>query len=324
MTSVNGSPHDNAASAVARRHQVPSREVRALPSGGANHVYRLGDSLVLRIPRSSSFVADLRKEVKVIPVARAAGVRTPAVVEFDDSGSLADVPYVVLEHVPGVDLAELRLSPSERESVYRQVGRELARLHRVALADQDQEQEPGNVGVVPVEDDGEDPRELVARLRAGGMIDAGAQEWLVGWLDRLSSHLQGTSPHVLLHGDIAPQNIMVSPDSADLGGLVDWGDAVWADPAVEFAKTPLADVVTMLKGYREENGEEPSAGSADNAGFAWEARILRHHLVWSLGRLVNPAANPGERHWTAPPASRLLGLLRFYASAPEKPWRDLT
>ncbi|MGW1024183.1 phosphotransferase [Streptomyces sp. NPDC002577] len=163
------------------------------------------------------------------------------------------------------------------------------------------------------------------RPASGGRNDrCGAQEWLVGGLDRLSSHLQGTSPHVLLHGDIAPQNIMVSPDSADLGGLVDWGDAVWADPAVEFAKTPLADVVTMLKGYREENGEEPSAGSADNAGSAWEARILRHHLVWSLGRLVNPAANPGARHWTAPPASRLLGLLRFYASAPEKPWRDLT
>ena len=46
-------------------------------------------------------------------------------------------------------------------------------------------------------------------------------------------------------------------------------------------------------------------------------------MVWALGKL---AADPwpGQRHWTAPPGSRLLGLLRFFASAPPSPWSNLT
>ncbi|MGK5447119.1 phosphotransferase family protein [Streptomyces radiopugnans] len=309
---MNSETPEKPALAIAQRHHVPSWEVRALPAGGANHVYLLGDALVLRIPRSSAFVADLRKEAAVIPAARAVGVRTPAVVDFDDSTTLADVPYIVLECVPGVDLAELRLPAPERRAVHRQLGRELAKLHRIAAEEQ------VTIPHVPVEDEDGDPRELVERLLSDGMIDAGAQEWLAGWFDRLSARVPSRSPHVLLHGDVAPQNIVVSPGSAELGGLVDWGDAMWADPAAEFAKTPLSDIPATLEGYREENGEDQPSDSV------WEARILRHHLVWALGRLAHPSPKPGERHWTAPPASRLLDLLRFYASAPDLPWSALT
>jgi hygromycin-B 7''-O-kinase len=66
----------------------------------------------------------------------------------------------------------------------------------------------------------------------------------------------------------------------------------------------------MLDGYR--------------GGDGWEARILWHHLGWALGRLSDPAPRPGERHWTAPPASRLLGLLRFFAAGPPAPWAALS
>ncbi|WP_405797529.1 phosphotransferase family protein [Streptomyces sp. NBC_01506] len=288
-----------------------------MASGVANRAFLLGPHLVLRIPRTEAFVADLVKEAAVIPVARAVGVRTPALVTFDTSCTDADVPYMVLERVPGVDLADAP-GPCDADvfRVFREVGRELARLHRVT---------PGAAGEpagVPVEYDPEAdaPHRLVADLLSAGMLDAEAARWLRGWFDRLAERIPGGgAARVLVHGDIAPQNLMVTagPGPVALTGIVDWGDAMWADPAVEFAKTPLPGVPAMLDGYREEGG----AVSGDS--YAWEARVLRYHLTWALTRLTDPTPVRGARHWTAPPASRLLGLLRFFASSPPEPWRGL-
>ncbi|MDW6066278.1 lysM domain receptor-like kinase [Streptomyces sp. FXJ1.4098] len=52
-------PSRETLAAIATRHGVDIGEVRAAPPGGANHVYHLGDDLVLRIPRAERFVADL-------------------------------------------------------------------------------------------------------------------------------------------------------------------------------------------------------------------------------------------------------------------------
>ncbi|MET4923474.1 aminoglycoside phosphotransferase family protein [Streptomyces sp. PSRA5] len=297
-----------------------------MASGVANRAWLLGPDLVLRVPRTEAFVADLVKEAAVIPVAREAGVRTPSLVTFDDSRTDADVPYMVLERAPGADLADVG---GVAEGVYREVGRELARLHRVSHAGG--ELTAGLTGTltrgltaVPVEYDPDvgAPRRLVEGLLADGMLDAEAARWLGGWFDRLAERIPEGPPRVLVHGDIAPQNLLVTPEPLMLSGIVDWGDAMWADPAVEFAKTPLWGIPAMLGGYREGGGG--SVGSYDSYdSYGWEARVLRHHLTWALARLRNPAPVAGERHWTAPPAARLLGILRFFASSPPAPWPAL-
>ncbi|WHT23044.1 hypothetical protein N8J89_18820 [Crossiella sp. CA-258035] len=63
---------------IAAKHGHAAADLRPLPPGEANHVYQLGPDLVLRIPRGNP--ADLHKEAAVIPVVRAAGVATPALV----------------------------------------------------------------------------------------------------------------------------------------------------------------------------------------------------------------------------------------------------
>ena len=301
-----------ALAAIARRHGATAESVRPIPSGIANQVFHLGDDLILRIPHTRRFLMDLVKEAAVIPVARDAGVRTPNVVTFDDTCSEVDVPYMVLARAPGADLARLTLSTAETEHVFHQVGRELAKLHRLSRTT------TTDLCDVPADDDSADPRALALRLLAEGWLDADTSQWLTGWFDRLSAHLPPDPPQVLLHGDIAPQNLLVSLDTAQLTGIVDWGDAQWADPAIEFAKTPLTGVPAMLDGYRQESGDATSPGTRP-----WEARVLWIHLTWALARLADPAPSPGTRHWTAPPASRLLGLLRFFASSPPAPWTDL-
>ncbi|MFC4009888.1 phosphotransferase family protein [Nonomuraea purpurea] len=297
---------DETLAVIAGRHGTSAEQVRPLPPGVANRVFLLGDDLVLRIPRTERFLPDLVKEAEVIPVALDAGVRTPEVVAFDDSFSVVDVPYMVLARTRGVDLASLE--PPTTDLVFRQVGRELAKLHRLSPAT------APALPAVPVEDGAADPWTLTNRLSKEGWIDAATARWLTGWFDRLSAHLPTDPPLVLVHGDIAPQNLLVSPRTAQLKGIVDWGDAQWDDPAVDFAKMPLTDIPAMLDGYRQETGQDTPA---------WEARVLWFHLTWALGRLADPVPRPGERHWTAPPASRLLGLLRFFAASPPAPWDDL-
>ncbi|MEV0266125.1 aminoglycoside phosphotransferase family protein [Streptomyces sp. NPDC050617] len=303
---------DDTTAALAARYGVRADQVCPLPSGGANHVFLLGDGLVLRVPRTRAAVADLRKEAEVIPVARAAGVLTPEVVAFDEAdGSGSGVPHMVLRRAPGRDMSVLGLPESAERNVLRQVGRELAKLHLHAPY-----RACGELPGVPVDDVPEAPRPLIARLLDGGWLDPGAARWLTDWLERLAVRLPADPPRVLVHGDVAPQNLLVTSDPTALSALVDWGDAMWADPASEFAKIPLGGVPAMLEGYRQEAGDTTEEG-------AWEARVLWHHVTWALGRLPDPVPRPGERHWTAPPAGRLLGLLRFFAAGPPPPWPAL-
>ncbi|MFC3982771.1 phosphotransferase family protein [Streptosporangium jomthongense] len=299
--------------AIAGLHGISAEQVRPLPQGVANHVFLLGDDLVLRVPRAERFLPDLVKESAVIPLALHVGVRTPEVVAFDDTCSVVDVPYMVLTRTRGVDLARLEPPAADTERLFRNVGRELGKLHRLSPATA-----PALTGV-PVDNDVTDPWALTDRLLKDGWIDTGTARWLTGWFDRLSPHLPTSPPMVLVHGDIAPQNLLVSPKTTQLNGIVDWGDAAWADPAVDFAKMPLAGVPAMLDGYRQQTGQETPTSAP-----TWEARVLWLHLTWALGRLKDPVPRPDERHWTAPPASRLLGLLRFFASAPPAPWADLS
>ena len=71
----------------------------------------------------------------------------------------------------------------------------------------------------------------------------------------------------------------------------------------------------VKEGYRHERGE--------GTDHPWEARALWYHLIWALGRLDDPEPRPGVRHWTAPPSSRLLGLLCLFSSFPPIPWAAL-
>jgi hygromycin-B 7''-O-kinase len=255
-------------------------ELTPLPGGVANRAYLLGPDLVLRVPRSAAFAADLRKEAAVLPVVRAAGVKTADLVEYAEQPA----PYLITTRLAG---AEDPGSPG----VARQVGRELAELHRITVTPP---------GVPP--DHPADPHVLLDDLASGGWIGATDADWLGEWFTRLAAP---EPPKVLIHGDVAPQNVLSTPDG-HLSGLIDWGDAAVADPAVDFAKLPLVLVPAALQGY---------AGEGE-----WEPRILWHRLSWALGRLRNPAPQPAARHWSAPPAARLLDLLQFFATDPPPPW----
>ncbi len=281
---------------LAHRYDVSSAEVHEVPGGVANRGFTLGPRLFVRVARTG-FEDDLRKETAVVPVARKAGVRTPAILEYDESRTQVDASYVVVERVHGI---EPHITPSE-------VTLDLARLHSTE-----------HVALPGVAEDGwGEPRETVEDLATRGYLDAGTADWLTGWFDRLEQRFDRSAQAVLLHGDVAPHNLLVDPVDGSLQALIDWGDAAWGPRAFEFAKIRLTEVAHLLPEYLSATAD-PTLTSDDLA-----AGILYLHLSWALGKLsADPW--PAQRHWTAPPTSRLLNLLNFFTTNPPHPWPTLT
>jgi aminoglycoside phosphotransferase (APT) family kinase protein len=283
--------------AVARRHGVDPEHVKEVAGGVANRAFILGDDLFLRASRPG-YEDDLRKETHVVPAARLVGVLTPEILEYDETHRLLPAPYVVMERVHGAEPTDAPTGLAE----------ELARLHQIHHAP-----EP-TLGIRGVpEDDWGDPWRTVDDLATRGYVDPATASWLSGWFTRLAERFDDSGPKVLIHGDVAAHNLLAGPDD-ELRALIDWGDAAWAPPAMEFAKLPLTQVAKLLPAYAHQS---PDSEEALAAAIVW------FHLAWALAKLPAPPW-PDQRHWTAPTTSRLLNILHFFTTTPPTPWRDLT
>ncbi|WP_427885918.1 phosphotransferase family protein [Kribbella sp. GL6] len=282
--------------AVARRHGVDPGAVREVAGGVANRGFVLGEDLFLRVSRPG-YEDDLHKETQVVPATRSVGVLTPAIVEYDADRQVIDAPYAVMQRVNGTEPTEVPAGLAEQ----------LARLHQI--------KQSGPADLSEVEEDGwGDPWRTIEDLADRGYIDPGTATWLTGWFTRLAERVDAGGPKVLIHGDVAAHNLLAGPGN-ELRALIDWGDAAWAPPAMDFAKLPLTQVAALLPSYRHH------AQSSDSE-HELAAAILWFHLSWALAKL--PAAPwPNQRHWTAPTTSRLLGLLQFFTTTPPAPWADL-
>ncbi|WP_020575900.1 aminoglycoside phosphotransferase family protein [Actinopolymorpha alba] len=293
--------------AIAETYGVPAAAVTpAARQGVANDVYFLGDQLVLRIAHQDT-KRDLCREAMVIPVARTLGVATPELLLFD--GSCADkdsrdVPHMVITRVAGADLDTIDEPADALAKSYREVGRQLARLHSSDLSSPPDLVEP---------DPQTSPFPAIEQLVAAGLINQQNADWLRSLFQRLEPHLTQAITPTLIHGDVAPQNVLVDPTDLTLVALIDWGDAAWADPAVDFAKVPLWHLPATLEGYLNERP------TAEPEGMA--AQIIWHHLNWALG-VDRPPSHAS--HWSAQPLARLIHVFQFLSSRPPAPWNLLT
>ena len=287
--------------AIARRHGNRRWELFA-GQGLACDSFALGADLVVRVARPG-YESDLAVEASVLPLVHAAGLPVPAVVEYDP-GLGSGRPYLVQQRLPGVVLGGAHLTGPARRRAWTELGAVLARLHREVG------RPPGDVRV----DVHADPLAVVGDLLGQGWIGEPDAAWLTGWFDHLRRWVPPQPAAVLVHGDAAPQNVLVDPVTGALTALLDWGDAAVADPAVDLAKIPPADLPAAVDGYAAEAG--------DTDGQHWAARALWHQLAWAIGRLGTPT-RPEDGAWSAPPAARLLQLTRFLVHPPSPLWSEL-
>jgi aminoglycoside phosphotransferase (APT) family kinase protein len=178
-------------------------------------------------------------EALVAPLARAAGVRTPALVAWARG---PDVAYTIWERVDGELLDDRRDA-----AVWRAVGRELSRLHTI-----DRVVDPRGVLHKP------DKRDARPYLHA---LPVARADLIARWLSRCE-RARPNAPRVT-HYDVHGLNIIRGSDGAPW--LIDWADAAWADPAADFGSIPMHHVSDVLDGYEE----------LASLGERAEGRILR-------------------------------------------------
>jgi len=122
-------------------------------------------------------------------------------------------------------------APDTPQSVAEDIGRFVAALHKFPVH---RAEEAGAPEVQELHDDLRLLRAQVVpvlrqRLREDEFLRV--EEW---WRRFIEVSLERL-PSVLTHGDLFPQNLLVSDDNSRLTGVLDWGDAAIADSAYDFA-----------------------------------------------------------------------------------------
>ncbi|PYE54634.1 phosphotransferase family protein [Deinococcus yavapaiensis] len=291
--------------AVLARHGLSGALiVRRANVGIFNAIFEVGQDLILRVPRQHpAFVESAHKESVVVPLARALGVRTPALVAFDDTLELLEVPYGLYERAPGGPLEHLGRAPAETPEAYREVGRDLARFHRA-----ERTASTSDLAIEELPSVDALPDELAER----GYVGVQEARWLTSWIAhlRVVGATEKTNA-VLRHGDLQATNVLVRP-SGEYVVLLDFGACGWGDAADDFAGVPLSAVPFMLDGYREEG--------AGALGASIEARIVARQLHIALF-LARRGPQP-DKSWAERPLGMLLDLVRTLATSSDPRWRE--
>jgi aminoglycoside phosphotransferase (APT) family kinase protein len=253
---------------------------RSLTSTGlANYVFATRD-VVLRVATDHpEAIVDARTESIAAPVAHAAGILTPRLLAFDDSRTLIDRPFSLWERVHGETLGLVQFDHRQAADVWFQVGRELARLHvRVTECP-----DPNGYLDRPERDLNIDA--FLKRLVDDDRIPDRTARLIEDLATELVPHVAARVATRFVHNDVHPMNIMSSTAGAVLG-IIDWGDAGWGDPTLDFATIPLEVIPAAVAGYESET--PGGLGDYPAASFVWDKLLgAMEDAVETPGHLVS-------------------------------------
>lgn len=278
--------------------------VTHLGEGYAASAYRVrtgeGD-LVLRVPKPplDRSTAILRREVRLLRALERfdLGVAIPRgarEVRASD-GTRRALLGTLHRYVDGAPLPA-GLRGAARERLCAGIGRFLSALHAVPVAVAER------AGIASVDLWSDVYRALIAETLPH--LRPASRAWLADTAEAFSRS-GGTrrAPRVLAHGDISAHHLLVARDGA-LTGVIDFGNAMVADPALDFAGV-LNDL-----GWRDLERVwvhyDPPPGAALDADV--EHRVRFYIAVVPLFRVLYGEAAEG-------PAERRAGLRQFAARA---------
>ncbi|HEY5821339.1 MAG TPA: aminoglycoside phosphotransferase family protein [Propionibacteriaceae bacterium] len=193
-------------------------------TGTDNALYRLGESLVARLPRIPGAARSLASEIDWLPRLQSQlSVGTPELVHAGEPGADYPYPWAVLSWLSGADAWATR----DHDGWF---GADLARDLATAVL----ELRAVPVGDAPRREPGSRGGPLAAldeRVHwwldgAHGFVDVAAVTRL--WDQCLEADVDAGHP-VLLHGDLIPGNLLV--DRGRLTAVIDWGGIGAGDPA---------------------------------------------------------------------------------------------
>ncbi len=256
-------------------------------AGGAEYVLRIAP------PRDAVFLfyerEMMRQEPAIHALVRArTSVPVARILAFDDSRSLIDRHYLLMERLAGQPLTEVgRINTNH---VLRQVGRCLAEVHGL------HEDRYGYLGAHhPME-----PQrrwvdaflimwnKLIDDIVGVGYYDEQESARMRRLLDDRIKLFDRPVPASLLHMDIWHQNLLVD-EAGRLSGIVDWDRALWGDPEIEFAVLDYCGISqpAFWEGYGQRRDWSAEARVRNVFYFLYE---LQKYIVIRAGRNHDPAS----------------------------------
>ncbi len=189
-------------------------------TGTVNVIYRLGDDLCLRLPRSPRWAGGLEQECRWLPVlAPRLSLAVPRPLELGRPTAECPVPWAIYRWLEGEPYADDRIADEPRAA------RELARFVAELQAVEPVVEAPG-AGRRPL---GELDGPTRAAIGAGrDLIDAVGG--LAAWESALAAPGWSGDP-VWIHADLLRPNLLV--EGGRLSAVLDFGSAGVGDPAAD-------------------------------------------------------------------------------------------
>ncbi len=251
--------------------------------------------MVLRIapPRDAIFVfyerEMMRQEPQLHSLLRAeTDVPVARVFAFDDTHTLIDRDYMLMERLPGRPLTDM--GHVNYAHVLRQIGSYLSQVHALHAA------QYGYLGSHrPME-----PQrnwvdafaimwhKMIDDIAGIGFYDDRESRLMRRLLDHYLSMFDRPVPACLLHMDVWHQNILVDAEGT-VTGLLDWDRALWGDPEIEFAVLDYCGISepAFWEGYGVNRDTSPEAQVRQIFYLLYE---LQKYIVIRYGRSHNPGA----------------------------------
>jgi aminoglycoside phosphotransferase (APT) family kinase protein len=191
----------------------------AVPSYGTDNVlYRLGDELLVRLPKIDWATGQIEKERRWLPrLAPQLPVALPEVVAVGEPALGYPWRWAVYTWLDGEPPSRGTVELADDVAAF------IAALQRIETTDAPRGRQRG--GPLPLRDD--DTRAALAQLAAE--LDIGAAT--AAWKRALATPPWPHEP-VWLHGDLLEGNLLVR--DGRLSGVIDWGAACAGDPAFDY------------------------------------------------------------------------------------------
>ncbi len=195
-----------------------------LPLGTDNASYRLGEELVVRLPRIPRAVSALEKEIEWLPrLVPSLPLAAPLPVAVGEPGEGFPFPWAVYTWLDGEQATVERLDPGRAAS---DLAGLVAALHALDATDGPG---PGEHNVhrgEPLRLRDESTRAALASL--GDRVDTGVVT--AAWEEALEAPDWDARP-VWIHGDLDSRNLLAR--DGRLSGVIDWGCLGVGDPACD-------------------------------------------------------------------------------------------
>jgi len=249
--------------------------------GWDNQLYRLGDDLIVRLPRRAAAAVLIEHEQRWLPqLAPRLPLRIPHPLRTGRPGCGFPWSWSITPWVAGQSAAIA--PPADAEAAARALAEFLRALHQPAPGDAPRNAWRG----VPLSDRTARLHEHVVALEA--VIDPGV---VLGLWDSIVATPPWSGPPLWIHGDLHPGNILVS--EGRLSAVIDFGDLTAGDPATDLsvawmllprpARMAFGALTCAPRGWLDDHTWNRARGWALALGLAFLANSSGDVIMSAIG-----------------------------------------